>query len=743
MALREIGAKLTLDGEQEWNRQMKAADRELKNVRSSLVASTAEFNGQANSVEALRTKQKLLQQQLDQQKEKVRALTQAVEDASEQYGEADARTDKFRQSLNYAQAALSKMQGELDDTTGYLQEAENSADGCATSIDGYGRAVQQADGNSGGLVEQLGELIPGIKNLGAGSLTTLGAVGALAKGVFALMKNAMEMVEQTKELRRSLSFLEVAAQDAGYSMSEDLEGPMQDLYAITGDFDSAFEALSNLMEAIPDKSKLQQAIEGLSGAVIKFPDTLKVESLADSLQETLASGDATGQFEELLSRLGVDTEDFAEALANAESESDALDIALQALADGGLNDLAQSYSEANEEALALSDAEYKLQMQQARVADSFVPLKAAVTEFRARWNEMVADLLTGKTYIAIDPFSGMYTIQPVIDATGAYADELGNASAAADEASGSTENYSIMLQENTVAVEDALVQLEALKARYDEIRAGIDNAVDGFSNMDGAVEAQEASAAAMIAALDSQIAYLDQYQANLLAASEMGLSDTLIQELSDGSVESAAYLAAIVADHGSSIDEINTKWAEVETGKQAFVDTVASLLPEFQAALSEVTTTLNTAIIEWNKYDEATNAGNNTVNGLVFALNSRMTEVYNLGVALGNQVLAGYRAVQGINSPADAMMDLMDYTVDGAVIQSRRRLVDMTRAGEALGAAVLGGYSSSGRLGRLSGSVSASGSGGSVIINIYPQTLDEAQADYIIAKANAVLGGSV
>ena len=47
MALREIGAKLTLDGEAEWNREMKAADRELANLKSELAATSAEFTGQA------------------------------------------------------------------------------------------------------------------------------------------------------------------------------------------------------------------------------------------------------------------------------------------------------------------------------------------------------------------------------------------------------------------------------------------------------------------------------------------------------------------------------------------------------------------------------------------------------------------------------------------------------------------------------------------------------------------------
>ena len=61
------------------------------------------------------------------------------------------------------------------------------------------------------------------------------------------------------------------------------------LTALTGESDSSIEALSNLMSAGFSDTQIKSAVESLSGAVIKFPDTLKIESLADSLQETVAT----------------------------------------------------------------------------------------------------------------------------------------------------------------------------------------------------------------------------------------------------------------------------------------------------------------------------------------------------------------------------------------------------------------------------------------------------------------------
>ena len=80
MAVRTISTSIKLDGEQEFKKQMNSVNSELKNLKSELSLATAEFKGQANSMEALTAKGRLLQQQYDQQKAKVAALEKAVQE---------------------------------------------------------------------------------------------------------------------------------------------------------------------------------------------------------------------------------------------------------------------------------------------------------------------------------------------------------------------------------------------------------------------------------------------------------------------------------------------------------------------------------------------------------------------------------------------------------------------------------------------------------------------------------------
>ena len=63
---------------------------------------------------------------------------------------------------------------------------------------------------------------------------------------------------------------------------------------MSSDSKDNIEALANLLQADFKGETLDTVVENLAGAVVRFPETLKIESLADSLQETVRRGKASG-----------------------------------------------------------------------------------------------------------------------------------------------------------------------------------------------------------------------------------------------------------------------------------------------------------------------------------------------------------------------------------------------------------------------------------------------------------------
>lgn len=208
MATRVISTKLSVEGESEFKRQMGDVNSHLKTLKSEMTLVTAEFKGQANTLDALTAKDKVLREQLDQQREKMRALEEAVKEAAEAYGEQDKRTDGYKQSLNAAKTAVANLSRELADNEKYMDEARKSTDGCAKSIDSFGKEVKDIDDTSN-LFKQLIDSVDGFnKKIEAGQ-KKISKIGDVIKsnivskaviGGFKALASAMgEIVSVSKE----------------------------------------------------------------------------------------------------------------------------------------------------------------------------------------------------------------------------------------------------------------------------------------------------------------------------------------------------------------------------------------------------------------------------------------------------------------------------------------------------------------------------------------------------------------
>ena len=162
--------------------------------------------------------------------------------------------------------------------------------------------------------------------------------------------------------------------------------------AVSGETDSSIEGVSNLLQSGFTESNLQKAVEGLAGAAIKFPDTLKIESLADGLQETLATGQATGQFGELLDRVGIGAENFSAGLANCTTEAEKQNYALQTLADAGMNDIYNGWVEGNQELIDYENAMLNMQTALSGLATAIAPIVTTVVNIATSMIEMFTNL---------------------------------------------------------------------------------------------------------------------------------------------------------------------------------------------------------------------------------------------------------------------------------------------------------------------------------------------------------------
>lgn len=203
--------------------------------------------------------------------------------------------------------------------------------------------------------------------------------------------------------------------------------------------------------------------------------------------------------------------------------------------------------------------------------------------------------------------------------------EYADASAAAAE---ETVGYDEAISTAISSVQEDIDALaEAYDTAYESARTSIDGQIGLFDTM--ATET-ETSIADMQTAFDSQIEYLNTYSENLRKAAEYGLNEGLIASLSDGSEESAGYLNAIIENIenlGSTtseaqqfVDNFNSSFQQVETAKDEFAGTVASMETDFDAKMTEIEGRLDTAIDNMNMDTDAAAAAKATMSAYTQAI---------------------------------------------------------------------------------------------------------------------------
>ena len=406
MAVRQITTRLAIDGEQEYKKQLAAVNRELGNLGAEMKLVDAQFKGQANSAETLRAKNNLLQQSVEQQTVKVNSLKGALEEAKQAFTENDARTDSYRRQLLSAETALAKLNDELSENEKLLKEAEDSADGCAKSIDGFGKSVKEAADETGTLPGPLGKIQGALKGLrnedGSFNLANLtsalgtikGALvgGAIVTGAKAVKDAIFEVVESTEEYRKIMGTLEVSSAAAGYTAEETTQ-IYKEFQAVLGDTQTAATATANIQALGLSQGDLLTLVNEMIGAWATYGDSIPIDSLSESINETIQVGKVTGVLADVLNWAGINEDNFNSKLYMSNGLLGRSQLLITTLANEGLRDAGIAWKEANEDIIAMNQAQEELNASMARLGELLTPIAAGIVSFTADIVAGVADAI--------------------------------------------------------------------------------------------------------------------------------------------------------------------------------------------------------------------------------------------------------------------------------------------------------------------------------------------------------------
>lgn len=303
-----------------------------------------------------------------------------------------------RESIATEQS-ISKLTDAFLETTqaveGLQKGNEKVADAFEDEAKGAESAEKATEKSKKGVKEHTVETDKSAKSLGT---MTVAFGNLVSKGVEKLISSLKDAYENTKEFREDFAKLETNVISAGNSI-ETTNGLLKDLEFLTGETDSNIEGLSNLLQAGFDDSQMTKVVKELSGAVVKFPDTLKIESLGGQFTRNNCHKRSYWAICGAVRKMGYDVELFSSGLQAASKHGEEHEYVLRQLSKTGLADVYDMYVKNNAALKEGSDAQFELNQTLTELSEVIGPI---ITEAVVAINTVLQenkDAITGLSKI--------------------------------------------------------------------------------------------------------------------------------------------------------------------------------------------------------------------------------------------------------------------------------------------------------------------------------------------------------
>lgn len=519
-------------------------------------------------------------------------------------------------------------------------------------------------------------------------------ISAAGAGIAALGAGLVASNVATEEYRESMAKLTTTYNEVGLG-TKAAKDTFGEFYGLLGETDTATEATALLGQLAKSEEELSQWTNIAAGAYAKFPDSLPIEGLIESANETVKTGVVTGSLADAINWADRSAQQWAKSLSgnkgaqdafnkaikdgatveealnaalaecNTEAERSALVTSLMTDAYGGAG---EKFKEANDSVIKQRDAQLKLMDTAAKLGEAMAPVITAFMDFASTALQPVAD-----------------KIAPLAEE---YGPQLSDAMTSAGEAVGKAFGFFVDNFGTIAAIAGIIGGIAAAIGLYNAV-AAIKAAMDALqvTTLGGLIAAQWAAAASAAAALAP---YLLIVAAIALVVAGIVLLvknwDTVkakVKEVAQAIKDKVVEMANSVKDKFNAIKTAITE--KIEAAKQAvknkFNDIKNSIKEKIDEAKQTVTNVFNT--IKTKISDAVKNAlntvktnFNNIKTSISTAINSAkstVTTVFStIKTKITNGVTSAYNTVKtkfdniktkitnAINGARDAVKDAID-----------------------------------------------------------------------------------
>ena len=302
----DINVKIALDGEKGYREALKNCNAALKSAQAALKVFDEEAKGSANTLKTLEEREKKLNDVLTAAKEKQDAMNSALgeaqkkrdealktlEEAKQKYGEeskevekaekayasAENAVDRYQTEVYKATSEVNKINTEITDNSKYLDEAKDSTDGCATSIDEYGKEVKDSTDETSDFQKVVGK---------TAAMEAMTKIAEKLSGAFKKVNTAV--ADAAKEVETGLKQINKKTGASGETLEKYKRIARDTFTSLPVSIETASEAVGELATRFSDLN--DEELAELTTSFVKFAELndTDVSTAIDTTQKALAA----------------------------------------------------------------------------------------------------------------------------------------------------------------------------------------------------------------------------------------------------------------------------------------------------------------------------------------------------------------------------------------------------------------------------------------------------------------------
>lgn len=344
------------------SKALSGVNREIRTTQSQLKDVERLLKLDPGNTELLRQKYELLNDSIESTEEKLDSLREAEKQVQQQFERGEVSQDQYnglQREIIATEQALGRLQNEARDTENRINGIdEKPIEQVEDAAEDAGDALRDAGDDA----SHFGDMLK---------------AGAIVEGVSGLVDSMSQLADETREYQRIMGSLEVSSERAGYTAEETADTYRQ-LYGVLGDDQTAATTTANLQALGFAQEDLKDLTNAAIGAWATYGDSIPIDGLAESINETIQAGQVTGNFADVLNWAGTSEDDFNAKLENAADSTERANIVMEELARQGLVEAGEAWQKNNESLVESNQAAADFQDTMAEMSERISPVLTAV-----------------------------------------------------------------------------------------------------------------------------------------------------------------------------------------------------------------------------------------------------------------------------------------------------------------------------------------------------------------------------